>query len=117
MAWERRKRGGRYYTRSRRKDGRIIREYIGYEGSDRASRAEREARQKHAAKVLALDALERAQERTQAADTALADYCADIERQYRAALTAAGYHQHKRGEWRRRRDNSGSSSGGGNTGH
>ena len=106
MAWETRRRGGRYYTRSRRKDGRIIREYIGFEGSERARQAEAEARQKHAAKVLERDALERAQDRTQAADRALADYYAAIEQQYRAALTAAGYHQHKRGEWRRKRGDS-----------
>ena len=106
MSWERRKRGGRYYIRLRRRNGRTVREYMGYEGSERATRAAAEDRRKIAARVLERAHLEWAQERYQEADKALADYYTDIERQYRTALTAAGYHQHKRGEWRRRRDSS-----------
>ena len=40
MSWERRKNGGLYYTRSRRVDGKIVREYIGCgkKGADAARR-------------------------------------------------------------------------------
>jgi hypothetical protein len=115
MAWEARKRGGRYYTRSRRVAGRVVRDYVGF--GERGERAYWHDRRKHAAKALARDALERAQERCQAADMALVSYCGDIERHLRATLAGAGYHQHKRGEWRRRRGSSGSSGGSGGTGH
>jgi hypothetical protein len=105
MGWETRERGGRYYTRSCRIAGSVTREYVG------AGEAGKLAEE--------LDAVER-QERAQAARER-----AEIERQqlevetesdnrfralaritdllYRCNLILAGYHQHNRGEWRKRK--------------
>jgi hypothetical protein len=97
MVWER-----GYYYRVRKVGGRVVREYVGtgqvaelaaqLDARERARR-EREAlatrRQK--AELTALDAELKAL-------TERADLLA------RAALLAAGFHRHKRGEWRRRRE-------------
>ncbi|MBV9851642.1 MAG: hypothetical protein JO250_18390 [Armatimonadetes bacterium] len=101
MGWETRARGGRYYTRSVRIGGRVCRQYIGkgelaeaMAGLDALDRARRE------------DARDEARERRRqadAAEAAVADFCREVEAALRAALEAAGYHRHKRGEWRKRR--------------
>jgi hypothetical protein len=97
MGWDK----GRYYTRSKKVNGRVVREYVGtgrladlvarMDALERQQReAERAARQAERAELEALDApLNELND--------LADLVA------RAALVAAGYHRHKRGEWRRRR--------------
>jgi len=101
MAWER-----GYYYRVRRENGRVVREYVG--------------RGRVAELMAKLDALDREKEREERRlDAAalrnekaeLAALDADLEALIettdllaRAALVAAGYHQHKRGEWRKRRD-------------
>jgi len=106
VAWEKRERGGRYYTRSRRspKDGRVLREYVGtgpfaeiVAEADRTKReiakAEREQEEaQHRRELERLEAL--------AAPVLELDRAAEIL--VRAHLIAAGYHRHKR-EWRRRR--------------
>jgi hypothetical protein len=98
MGWER-----GYYYRVRKVNGRVVREYIG------AGRVAQLAAQ--------VDALERDKRQLEAQElrqkkaelTALDDdikalsQATDLVAQ--AALLAAGYHRHKRGEWRRRRDN------------
>jgi hypothetical protein len=107
MAWETRKgsRGGRYYTRSHRRKGRVVREYVGSG--------------ELAALLAQLDAQEREEQEMEAALAAAAQ--AECDAYYarlfgpldaleaasrvlvRQALKAAGYQQHQRGEWRRPR--------------
>jgi hypothetical protein len=102
MPWESRARGGRYYTRTRRVGGgRRVREYIGrgelaelFARVDYLLRAEREAKRADArARIAEFDDLDGLVEVLSAAAT----------REMRRQLTAAGLHQHNRGEWRRRR--------------
>ena len=103
MAWERRERGGAYYTRSRKVNGRVIREYVGGgtlgEIAARMDALERLRREEEAA----LWREER--ERLEALDGLTEEVCEAAEVLAQAALVAAGYHQHKRGEWRKRREN------------
>ena len=101
MGWERRQRGGRYYTRSRRVNGRVVREYVGadevaeaFAQRDALDREER--RQKE-------DAFRAVWERLDAADQAVGEFSALVDTLAQGALVAAGYRQHNRGEWRRRR--------------
>lgn len=100
MGWERRARGGWYYTRSKRKNGRVVREYFGCGGTaqllamlDEADREER-----------SVERAEREQERAVplATEEALSALGAELDGLVRATLIAAGYHEH-RGQWRRSR--------------
>ena len=98
MAWESRNGSGRYYTRSRRVNGRVVREYVG--SGDYAHFA------------AALDERERTERVQQAADWgaergAMNDECANVralgvavDAAVAAELAALGYHK-ERGEWRR----------------
>jgi hypothetical protein len=101
MGWESRQRGGLYYTRSRKENGRVIREYVGGgrlgELAAQMDALERERREERAAlwkeEREELDALEAAVEELSESSDLLV----------RAALLASGYRQHNRGEWRLRR--------------
>ena len=101
MAWETRQRGGRYYTRSKKVNGRVVREYVGRglagelaAAADERERAQGEAKQ----------AAWRAEcERIESAIAPLEEFCDAVEILARASLLLAGYHRHHRGEWRRRR--------------
>jgi hypothetical protein len=102
MGWESRQRGGLYYTRSRKENGRVVREYIGGgilgELAAQMDALERERREEQAARWKEeqeeLDALEAPVEELSEASDLLV----------RAALLASGYRQHNRGEWRLRRE-------------
>jgi hypothetical protein len=102
MGWETRKGRGRYYTRSRRVRGRVVREYVGC--GELASLAaqldalEREERNTRAA------ALRTYCERADTAEEALGEFSALVDALAEGALLAGGYHQHHGGEWRRKRD-------------
>ena len=88
MGWDH---GGRYYTRSRREGGRVVREYVGC-GHD-------------AALIARFDAVERDRrdgERIAALDAPLLELDTVADLVARSARTAAGYRQHHRGEWRTR---------------
>ncbi len=100
MGWDKNQ---RYYTRSRRVNGRVVREYVGgglvgklapqldaiehdkRETERGVARARQQANATLDAPLIELDEL---------ADLLVA-----------AAMSATGYHQHNRGEWRKRRDN------------
>ena len=98
MGWDK----GRYYTRSRKVNGRVVREYVGSgEVGELAARMDAVQREERAAKAL--------EWRRQKADLAALDaeleaLSDQVDLAARAALVAAGFHQHKRGEWRKRRE-------------
>jgi hypothetical protein len=101
MGWESRRGRGRYYTRSRKVDGQVVREYVGTGLlGELAARQDAEARAERLAE----------RERLQAEETRLAAVAAPLHELSQlldgltaATLIAAGYHQHHRGAWRKRR--------------
>jgi hypothetical protein len=102
MAWETRKGKGRYYTRSRRIDGRIVREYLGKDEMahisaliDEEARLERQEERQ---------CLRIEREATDAVDDLLRQMFNEVDLTVRLSLEATGYHRHKRSEWRKRRD-------------
>jgi hypothetical protein len=100
MAWEERERGGRYYTRSRKVAGRVVREYVGTcdvaELIARGDALDRRRREEEAR----LWREER--ERFDALDAGAGELDDLAELLARASFLAAGYRQHERGEWRNR---------------
>lgn len=102
MGWEMRGTAGPYYTRTRREGGRFVRQYLGrgelahlfarLDASDRRERDEAAATDRARRDALV------------AAFSLLADLESAADTVTRAALVAADFRQHHRGEWRRRRN-------------
>ena len=98
MGWEK----GLYYTRSKKVNGRVVREYIGT-GYVADLTAEVDTFKKE---QRSLEAAELRYEKAELAffDDVIKTLEETTDLAVRAALTAAGYRQHKRGEWRRQRE-------------
>ena len=100
--WERRERGGLYYTRSRKEGSKVVREYVGSGvlGEIAALQDEYERRRREEEAALWKE------ERQELEDlTPLVDELSEAaEVLARATLIAAGYRRHNRGEWRKSRD-------------
>jgi len=104
MAWETRKGMGRYYTRSFRVNGRVVREYVGTGliGELAALEDEREREQRR------LEREARDQERAELAamTEALEALATETEARVKEILEGTGYHRHK-GQWRKKRQQGG----------
>ncbi len=100
--WERRERGGLYYTRSRKKGGRVVREYVGGgilgELAARLDAEERERREEEEA------IWKEEREGLEEISSLVEELFEGVETIVRSRLILAGYRRHNRGEWRRRRE-------------
>jgi hypothetical protein len=100
MAWER-----GYYYRVRRENGRVVREYMGRgEVAELTAQLGALDRQKRCEEArLGAETLRNEKAKLDALDADIEALIEATDLLARAALVAAGYHQHNRGEWRKRR--------------
>jgi len=96
MGWEK----GKYYTRSRKVNGRLVREYVGG-GEVGAFAAQLDAMERER-RAWARESLRIEKEETEAFDNSVAKICQMADLIAKAAIVAAGFHCYH-GEWRRRR--------------
>jgi hypothetical protein len=101
MGWETRRGRGHYYTRSRKVNGRIIREYVGT-GLVAELAAQQDAEER-AEKLAERDRLQHEVARWAATTAPLTELSRLLDGLTAATLIAVGYHQHHRGAWRKRR--------------
>jgi hypothetical protein len=102
MGWEKRDRGGLYYTRTRKVGGRVVREYVGGGtlGHTAALQDVQERRRREGEAAL----WNEERERLEALVAPVEELYEAAETLYRAALLSAGFRRHQRGEWRRKRE-------------
>jgi hypothetical protein len=102
MGWEKRERGGLYYTRSRKVGGRVVREYVGggILGHLAALQDAQERRRREQEAAL----WKKERDRLEALVAPIEQLCEVAEILSKAVLLAAGFRRHQRGEWRRKRE-------------
>jgi len=101
VGWEEREREGRYYARSRRVEGRVVREYVGGGlAGETAAEADRIGRERRDAEELRQG---RELERLEALAVPVVELHEAAAVLARAHLIAAGFHRRK-GEYRRARN-------------
>jgi hypothetical protein len=100
MGWEKRKRGGLYYTRSKKVGGRVVREYVG--GGTLGQIAALQDAQERRLREDEAALWKEERERLEALLAPVEQLYEATEILYRAALLAAGFRRHQRGEWRKR---------------
>jgi hypothetical protein len=101
-AWEKRERGGLYYTRSSKLGGKVVREYIGAGMLGKIAALEDERERHRREEEAAFWREER--EQLEALSASVDELCEAAETIARAVLLAAGFRRHNRSEWRRQRD-------------
>ena len=102
MGWEARG-TRRYYTRSKRVNGRVVREYVGAAGAPVAELAAAADALRRADRLAESEVRRAEEDRWREALTPLLALSRVADLLARAALLAAGYHQHSRSSWRRKR--------------
>jgi hypothetical protein len=101
MAWERRKRGGLYYTRSRKIAGRVVREYVGG-GVIGVTAATLDTERRVETEQKARTWIEQ-RSRLQSAQEASDGFFTAVELLAHSTFLNAGFYLHHRGQWRKRR--------------
>ena len=107
MSWETRRNGLRYYYEARKISGKVVKTYVGSEGSEwvcAAASLDRLAGDRRRANGQSVRAI-RSLVESQAAAVDVGGYLQDVRRIEGAVIEACGYHRHNRGEWRRSRMN------------
>ena len=101
VSWESRDGRGRYYTRTLRRGGLVVRQYLGAGPDAEAAAAQDAACQAARAAVAEARRAERA--RWSGLELPLQELCMGTDLILAAALVLCGFRRHDRGPWRRRR--------------
>ena len=101
MTWERRPNNRRYYYRSRKRNGKTVKTYIGT-GAKAEQAAQLDALNR-AIRNTRIQSRRAAQARQKEMDEPLVKLCWLSDLLMKAALVSEGYYQHDGGQWRKRR--------------